>query len=47
MEARELHYVSEALHDSIAFELYGRGLGCPLTDDMTFNSEGQVYFTMT
>ena len=47
MEAREQQDGGEALRDSIAFVLCGRGLGCPVTDDMIFNSEGQVHFTMT
>lgn len=47
MEARDLQDAGEFLRQSIASRLYGKGLGRPVTDDMAFNSEGQVYFTAT
>jgi hypothetical protein len=47
MEFNELQDGGEHLHMGIKQTLYGSNLGQPVTNDMLFNNEGQVYFTAT
>ena len=47
MEFNELQNGGECVRMGITQTLYGRNLGRPVTKDMLFNNEGQVYFTAT
>jgi hypothetical protein len=47
MEFNELQNGGERVRMGITQTLYGRNLGRPVTNDMLFNNEGQVYFTAT
>ena len=47
MSAMALQQSGECLCDSIMHTLFAHNLGCPMTNGMMFNEEGQLYFTQT